>query len=120
MIKQTFKLGDKIILFVFLIVGIILFVIERFQSNGAFVKITNENNTQTLSLYENTTIELGSKKKKNTIVIENGTVYMKEANCPDLICVHHKPISKNGEMIICVPNDVYIEVVSDEKREIDN
>ena len=47
-------------------------------------------------------------------------VYMEKANCKDLICVKHKPISKNGESIICLPNQVYIEVISDVEKEIDN
>ena len=45
---------------------------------------------------------------------------MKEANCRDQICVRHKAISKNGESIICLPHSVYIEVVGEKEKEIDN
>lgn len=57
----------------------------------------------------------------NVFVIENGEVRMKEATCPDQICVHHKPISKNKESIICLPNKVVIEITGlDEKTELDS
>ena len=57
---------------------------------------------------------------EDEVIIKNDEVYMEKANCKDLICVKHKPISKNGESIICLPNQVYIEVVSDVEKEIDN
>ena len=44
---------------------------------------------------------------------------MKEANCRDLICVHHKAISGNGESIVCMPNRIVVEVVSDEESQLD-
>ena len=47
----------------------------------------------------------------NTIVIKDGKVYVKEANCRDKICVHHRPISKAGEdPIVCLPNKVTVSV----------
>lgn len=46
----------------------------------------------------------------NTIVIERGQVFMKAAECPDQICVRHKPISKDGESIVCLPNRVVVEI----------
>lgn len=55
----------------------------------------------------------------NVFVIENGKVKMTEANCPDQICVKHKPILKNKESIICLPNKVIVEIVSNEKADID-
>ena len=45
---------------------------------------------------------------------------MEDADWPDQVCVHHKPISKNGETIICLPNQVFVEVENDIENEIDN
>ena len=44
---------------------------------------------------------------------------MLEANCPDEICVHHKPISKNGETIVCLPNKVVVVIKNGIEREVD-
>lgn len=46
----------------------------------------------------------------NTFVIRQGQVQMIEAKCPDQICVHHKPVSKSGETIVCLPNKIVIEI----------
>lgn len=44
------------------------------------------------------------------MVIEDGKVYMQEADCPNQICVHHTPISHRGETIVCLPNRIVIEI----------
>ena len=46
----------------------------------------------------------------NTLVIADGAVWMKTANCPDKICVHHPKISRSGESIICLPHRLVITV----------
>lgn len=46
----------------------------------------------------------------NQIVIENGSAYMKESNCKRHICMKMHPISKVGEMIICLPNELFLTV----------
>lgn len=55
----------------------------------------------------------------NLLMIENGVVNMYEADCPDQICVEHKPISKNGETIVCLPNKVVVTVTGAEESELD-
>lgn len=55
----------------------------------------------------------------NTIVIADGEVNMVKADCPDHICVDHKPISKNGESIICLPNKVVVEIISSKEMDFD-
>ena len=37
-----------------------------------------------------------------------------------LICVHHKSIYKNHETIICLPKEVYVEIIGNQENEIDN
>ncbi len=46
----------------------------------------------------------------NTVVIEDGYVYMKEANCPDKTCVRTGKIKDNSHDIICLPNKVRVTV----------
>lgn len=46
----------------------------------------------------------------NLLVIENGHAYVKSADCPDKICVNHKPIVRSGEVIVCLPNKVVVEI----------
>lgn len=42
--------------------------------------------------------------------IESGKAYVAEAACRNQICVHHRPISKSGEAIVCLPSGVTVKV----------
>lgn len=55
----------------------------------------------------------------NTLVIKNGKADMTEADCPDKLCVKQKAVSLNHENIICLPNKVIVEVVSNKESKID-
>ena len=45
--------------------------------------------------------------------------HMGGAGSPEQICVNHRAVSKNGESIICLPNQVVVTVVSSEESELD-
>ena len=47
----------------------------------------------------------------NVIVVENGRVCVKEANCPDKICVRTGWIQYDGQMIVCLPHKLIVTVV---------
>lgn len=55
----------------------------------------------------------------NRMKIENGTVTMTWATCPDQICVEHRAISREGESIICLPNKVVLSIIEGEDAELD-
>lgn len=44
------------------------------------------------------------------VVVQDGAVSVTEAPCPDLICVHHAPVSRVGETIICLPCKLVVTV----------
>lgn len=69
------------------------------------------------SLAEDREIEINH--GSNILQIKNGEADMIEADCPDKLCVHQKPISKNRENIICLPNKVVVEVDSSENSKFD-
>lgn len=64
------------------------------------------------SLREDRTVEIKNGDGYNLLVIESGKAYVRQASCPDGICSSHRPISHNGESIICLPNKVVIEIRS--------
>lgn len=47
---------------------------------------------------------------RNRLVIRDGKAYVDSASCPDGICAAHKPIHREGESIVCLPNKVVITV----------
>lgn len=45
---------------------------------------------------------------------------MIEADCPDKLCVHQGYISRVGEVLVCIPNKVVVEIKSDDsEKELD-
>ena len=53
----------------------------------------------------------------NRLVIRNGQAYVETASCPDGICAAHKPIRREGESIICLPNKVVITIETATKND---
>lgn len=73
----------------------------------------------TYSLLEEQTITIGEGDTQNVIEIKGGKAYMREASCPDQLCVDQNEISFDKESIICLPNKVVITVISDVESELD-
>ena len=67
-------------------------------------------------LSEDCMVDIG---ETNCLVISEGTAVMEWADCPDQICVHHSPVSRNGESIICLPNEVVISIQGGDEPELD-
>lgn len=61
-------------------------------------------------LSQDTTVEIRNGENLNLLIIEGGKARVETASCPDGICVSHKPISRDGESIICLPNEVVVSV----------
>lgn len=115
------KKGDVGILLFGLVLSGVLYLYAGQRAEGENVYVTVRGETTCYPLGEDTVISLNSETGDyNTVVIEHHTVYMERASCPDQICVHHKDISKDGETIICLPNQVFITIESDIQRDIDN
>ena len=46
--------------------------------------------------------------RQNVIAIQDGDVYMKEADCPDHVCMDTGRLSKAGVPIVCLPNRLMV------------
>ena len=51
-----------------------------------------------------------TEKGTNLVIVENGEAFVREADCPDRVCVKHKSISETGETIICLPHKLVVEI----------
>ena len=117
--NNTKKIKNDIIFIgaLLLVLAIIGGCLLLFRKEGNTVKVTVDGQTfGTYSLDKNQTIEIKTEKGYNLVVIENGTVRVEEASCPDGVCSSHRPIRFGGSSIICLPNKV---VVSIENKEND-
>ncbi|HKL99976.1 MAG TPA: NusG domain II-containing protein [Mobilitalea sp.] len=116
------KKNDFILIGTLLILGIIAFIlITLTKSEGSRVLIiVNGEEYKDMSLEEDTTFTLELENGGwNTFVIKDGYVDMIDASCPDELCVNHKDIHYNNETIVCLPNNVVLQIIGGEKNEVD-
>ncbi len=85
-----------------------------FRSEGDSVVVTvNGEVYATYPLSEDTEVDIltgQNHAQVNHLVIKEGKAYVETATCPDGICASHRPISHDGESIICIPHKVVVSV----------
>ncbi len=111
---------NDIILFavIILIVIIAYFVINIFFAKTPSKVIIEKNGTfyGEYDLSVNQTIDIDS---DNVVLVENNTVRMYEANCPDKLCIHQGSLTSNISSIVCLPNEVVVYLETDIDSELD-
>lgn len=63
-----------------------------------------------LPLDEDATLEVRTDAGSNTVVVEDGEVFVSQADCDNLDCMHQGRISAPNQQIICLPHKMWIEV----------
>ena len=106
------KKADLLLFFAVIILGAGFFMIYRLSLDyGKRVKVSVDGEVvYEGSLNEDHTEEITCPGGRNVLVIEQGEARVSEADCPDKICAKHKPVSKSGETIICLPHKLVVEV----------
>ncbi len=85
------------------------------QEKGSYVEITIDGEVyETCPLNVDREIVIEKAEGQNTIVIQDGKVYMADADCPDRYCVFQGKISKEKQTIVCLPHRLTAEVKSGE------
>lgn len=72
-----------------------------------------------LFLNEDDSVSVETESGYNIVTVEDGRVFVTEADCRDQICVEHKKISKEGETIVCLPHKMVVEIVGDAPEAFD-
>ena len=116
--KDKMKIKKDILLItVIATIALFFFLFIHFfiKKDGSMVvvKINGDINYKG-SLYQSKELVVdGYQGGSNRIVIQDGFVYMADADCPDKLCEHMGKISKTGENIVCMPHRVVVEIVGD-------
>lgn len=50
----------------------------------------------------------------NIVEIKNQKVHIREADCPDQLCIHQGYIDEPGEILVCLPHQMVVEIVKPE------
>lgn len=121
MAEKSSRKNDLIFIGVLVLAGVMLAACyglfrARYAGAGTVVEVRVSGGVgQQFALEENADVEIfGVNGGANHLHIENGQVWVTEASCPDQICVHMGRISQPGQSIICLPNQVVIEILGRE------
>lgn len=67
---------------------------------------------ESLDLSKNREITIqGANGGMNLLIIQDGEIWCEEASCPDKVCIRQGKQSRDGEMIVCLPNRMIVQVV---------
>ena len=113
--KQNKKRRNDIILIsAVLSVAIAALVIFRFcipSGNSVMISVDGKP-TEIISLSTDSERVIKTENGTNIAVVKDGKVSVVDATCPDKLCQKHRPISKVGESIVCLPNKVTLRIFS--------
>ena len=70
----------------------------------------SDSNEYVLDLSKDSTTVVSTELGTNLVVVENGTVRVSEADCPNHDCVDQGAISKAGQQIVCLPHKLTIDI----------
>lgn len=122
--NKSFQRRDALFLIILAIVLLVAFVILFFfiGETGSYATITvNGEEYGRYSLLQNQEIEITVDGSIcNVAVIEDGSIRMEDANCPDKLCIHQGKIHRSGESIVCLPNRIAITIESSTDSEFDS
>lgn len=101
-------LGDCLLIAGLLVIaGAVLITMLLTRVEGSYVSVRQGGaEIERFSLTENGVYTLNG--GTNVLVIEDGYAYMRDADCPDRVCVHTGRISYVGQSIACLPYDITV------------
>lgn len=106
---------DIIIVTVIVVVALVILGvrIQKGSQDGNVVYVTGADGFhKTFDLDEDTRYTVTTDLGVNTIVIENGTVHIEDADCPDKLCEQQGTIDSPGQTLICLPHELVVEILA--------
>lgn len=111
--KTSATRNDLILVIALLLIALIgLILVFLTRTEGAYCVITQNGEVlDKLSLSEPSTHSYyADNGAYNTVTVENGSVYITEASCPDKLCVKRNTVKYHGQTIVCLPNGFVVTV----------
>lgn len=106
------KKADIVLAVILLVIGFgSMALLSKGVSENAKVEITIDGKVyKSADLKKNQVIDINNEFGHNIVVIEDEKVFVKEADCSGQDCVNTKAISKEGQIILCLPHHLIITI----------
>ncbi len=121
------KIGDVLVYcFVFLLVGGSFFGLWSMGAGVDRVQVRIELDGELVGTYDfpdhdeaiEVNVDAGA-GRYNLVTITQAGVYIREANCPDQLCVKWGRIARPGQTLICLPHRVVVSITGEEDDTLD-
>lgn len=110
---KIIRKADVILFFVFLAFGLSMLFLTLRAASGPAREVVISVDGQEYGRYpleEDQVIEIDHDSRHNIITIKDKGVTMTYSNCKNQICVNEGTITTPGQLIVCLPNYVIIEI----------
>lgn len=123
--KMTFRIGDALVyLFILLLIAGSFAGLNQMGRGVVNNQVKVEVDGEIWGTYdipdegneEIVRVDVGN-NRYNLMTITSSGVSIKEANCPDQICVNWGSIKRPGQTIVCLPHKVVISITGDQEGE---
>ena len=113
MFKKYFKKADLILLAIILVLSILGFILLRKTANAnSKVEVSVGGQiVKTISLNQDGEYRIESDYGYNIILVSGGQVCVKDTDCPNKDCMDFGSISREGEVILCLPHKLAVRIV---------
>jgi hypothetical protein len=109
--KLKIRAADFVLIFALLVIGCVPFFFYTAHASGSQVVISVSGQEYGVySLQEDQIIPL---EDIGEVVIESGSVFIRNSSCPDHLCEQMGKISTVGNSIVCLPNRLLIQITGE-------
>ncbi len=119
--EKYIKISDVIVIAAVVCAILLLLFFTSYQTveNPQYNIYVENSLYQTGSLSEDAEIIITTENGTAIFVVENGSIHMHDATCPDGLCVSQGEISTSANKIICLPLKIVCEITGGAESEID-
>ena len=111
------KKKDMLIIALALIAALALYLVSQVSLGGdASTIVVTQDGKEVLRrplAMENTYDIAQEDGSLNVIAVENGAVFMKEANCRDGLCIRQGKMKNGAKTIVCLPHKLVVQLTGD-------
>ena len=121
-VNRYFNKYDILLAFCFIFSALMIMVcLKQVNAAGSFacVYVNGELKGRYLLTQDAEVTIDGYNNGHNVLVIKDGMAYMKEASCPDGLCIHQGKISRSEQSVVCLPNRIVIQIEGTKGGEYD-
>ncbi len=117
--RKIINKRDAIIIALIIIFALAGLLIPKLTNTGGYAVVTcGEKKVAEIALDKNGDYTF-PEFEGMVFTVADGAIAVTESNCGDRTCMRTGSISRNGEVIVCVPNKAAVTVESNEQSDLD-